>query len=154
MCTNIKINTSIIDDNGNTIPIHRFNFAIKYVATIEYVINDNKRNSIVFGTDAVFNTKYPTIKESIIEIINAQSEIDLIINRNLENYTLSRINYVDKAIIRLATYELKLAKNPHNIIIDEALELTKEYSNLDDGLQAKFNNRILDKIYQDLSNDK
>ena len=99
-------------------------------------------------------SEYNYIKETIKEINNNQINIDLIINKNLENYTLSRINYVDKAIIRLATYELQLGNIAHNIIIDEALELTKEYSNLDDGLQAKFNNRILDKIYQDLLNDK
>lgn len=100
------------------------------------------------------DSEYAFIKNTIREITQEQSNIDLIINRNLENYTLSRINYVDKAIIRLATYELQKADIPHTIIIDEALELTKEYSNLDDGLQAKFNNRILDKIYQDLVNDK
>lgn len=96
---------------------------------------------------------YEYIKETIKEINQNQINIDLIINKNLENYTLSRINYVDKAIIRLATHELISKKVPHNIIIDEALELTKEYSNLDDGLQVKFNNRLLDKIYQDLANE-
>ena len=96
---------------------------------------------------------YNYIKETIKEINNNQINIDLIINRNLENYTLSRINYVDKAIIRLATYELQLKQVAHNIVINEALELTKEYSNLDDGLQVKFNNRLLDKIYQDLANE-
>ena len=96
---------------------------------------------------------YDYIKETIKKINQNQINIDLIINRNLENYTLSRINYVDKAIIRLATYELQLKNVAHNIIINEALELTKEYSNLDDGLQVKFNNRLLDKIYQDLANE-
>ncbi len=98
--------------------------------------------------------EYEFIKITIKEIVNEQADIDVIINRNLENYSLSRINYVDKAIIRLATYELQKDNIPHTIIIDEALELTKEYSNLDDGLQAKFNNRLLDKIYQDLNNEK
>ena len=96
---------------------------------------------------------YEYIKETIKEINENQINIDLVINNNLENYTLSRINYVDKAIIRLATFELRNKQVAHNIIIDEALELTKEYSNLDDGLQVKFNNRLLDKIYQDLTNE-
>lgn len=96
---------------------------------------------------------YEYIKETIKEINKNQINIDLVINNNLENYTLSRINYVDKAIIRLATFELRNKQVAHNIIIDEALELTKEYSNLDDGLQVKFNNRLLDKIYQDLTNE-
>lgn len=99
-------------------------------------------------------SEYNFIKETIININKNKADIDILITRNLENYTLSRINYVDRAIIRLAAYELQLGSVAHNIIIDEALELTKEYSNLDDGLQTKFNNRLLDKIHQDLINDK
>jgi N utilization substance protein B len=99
-------------------------------------------------------SEYNFIKDTIININKNKADIDILITRNLENYTLSRINYVDRAIIRLAAYELQLGSVAHNIIIDEALELTKEYSNLDDGLQTKFNNRLLDKIHQDLINDK
>lgn len=98
-------------------------------------------------------SEYNYIKETIQNINKKQIDIDIIINRNLDNYTLSRINYVDKAIIRLATYELMQKQIAYNILINEALELTKEYSNLDDGLQVKFNNKLLDKIYQDLANE-
>ena len=99
-------------------------------------------------------SEYDYIKETIKNINKKQIDLDIIINRNLEGYTLARINFVDKAIIRLATYELSLKDIAHTIVINEALELTKEYSNLDDGLQVKFNNRLLDKIYQDLSNEQ
>ena len=35
----------------------------------------------------------------------------------------------------------------------EYLELTKEYSNLDDDKQVKFNNRLLDNICQGMKNE-
>ena len=93
------------------------------------------------------------IKESIKSIVNNLSEIDSIIENHLQKYTISRFNYVDRAIIRLATYELKNKLAPEQVIINEALELTKEYSNLDDDLQVKFNNKVLDNISKGLSNE-
>ena len=35
---------------------------------------------------------------------------------------------------------------PLNIIINEAIELTKTYSNLDDEKQHRFTNKVLDQI--------
>lgn len=93
------------------------------------------------------------IKESIKSIVNNLSEIDSIIENHLQKYTISRFNYVDRAIIRLATYELKNKLAPEQVIINEALELTKEYSNLDDDLQVKFNNKVLDNISKGLRNE-
>lgn len=93
------------------------------------------------------------IKESIKNIILNIEEIDTIIEKNLQKYTISRFNYVDRAIIRLATYELKNKLAPSQVVINEAIELTKEYSNLDDDLQVKFNNKVLDNISKGLSNE-
>lgn len=93
------------------------------------------------------------IKESIKNIILNIEEIDTIIEKNLQKYTISRFNYVDRAIIRLATYELKNKLAPSQVVINEAIELTKEYSNLDDDLQVKFNNKVLDNINKGLNNE-
>lgn len=75
-----------------------------------------------------------------------KKEIDFIISKNLEKYTISRLNLVDQAIIRIAVYEMKYTKTPHNIIINEALEISHEYSETDSDQSAKFNNSVLDKI--------
>lgn len=93
------------------------------------------------------------IKESIKNIILNIEEINTIIEKNLQKYTISRFNYVDRAIIRLATYELKNKLAPSQVVINEAIELTKEYSNLDDDLQVKFNNKVLDNISKGLNNE-
>ncbi len=73
-------------------------------------------------------------------------EINQIISASLTNYTLDRLSYVDRAIIRSATYEMKFEKIAKNIVIDEALLITREYSNLENNAQVKFNNRLLDVI--------
>ena len=73
-------------------------------------------------------------------------EIDKMIETHLFDYSLYRLSYVDRAIIRLATYELLKTTTPKQVIINEAVELTKIYSNLDDEKQHKFTNRLLDTI--------
>ena len=51
---------------------------------------------------------------------------------------------IDRNIIRLAAYEiLYMPKTPISVIIDEAVEISKAYSNKD---SSKFVNGILDKL--------
>ncbi|MCF7923528.1 MAG: transcription antitermination protein NusB [Candidatus Izimaplasma sp.] len=86
------------------------------------------------------------IKEIYIDVKSHLSEIDEFIEANLENWSLNRLNYVDLAIIRYAVYELMYLNHPKEIVMNEAVELTKKYSNLDDDKARKFNNRLLQNI--------
>ena len=72
--------------------------------------------------------------------------IDNIISSSLVKYTIDRLSYVDRAIIRIATCEMKIMELPKEVAINEALVITREYSNLDDEAQVKFNNRLLENI--------
>jgi N utilization substance protein B len=80
-------------------------------------------------------------------------DIDAIISDHLVNWTLDRLNLVDKAIVRFAVYEMKYTDIPAEIAIDEALNLTKTYSNLDDDKARKFNNKLLDTIKKGIDGD-
>lgn len=84
------------------------------------------------------------------QVIKELEQVDLLIEKNLFDYSLNRLNKVDKAIIRLATYELLKKELAHTIVINEAIELTKEFSNLDDAKQHRFTNKVLDQIYQSI----
>jgi N utilization substance protein B len=84
-------------------------------------------------------------KELAINTIKEVQKIDFIISVCLKNYTLNRLNLVDKAIVRLATCELLMGTDK-KIVINEALELTKEYSDQGDHKAVSFNNRLLDTI--------
>lgn len=93
-----------------------------------------------------------------VEIVNAVDDVwshvsylDDTIAKYLTGWTIDRLNYVDLAIIRNATYELLFTDLPAEVVIDEALELTKTYSNLDDDLAKGFNNKLLDSIYKGIS---
>ena len=76
-------------------------------------------------------------------------KIDDIISKSLVNYTITRLNLVDKAIVRLATYEL-LNNVDKKIVINEALEITKEYSDQGDHKAVGFNNKLLDSISKNI----
>lgn len=71
--------------------------------------------------------------------------IDEVIRTSIVNYNMSRLNLVDKAIIRLAVSEM-FTDTPREIIINEALEITKEFSDQGDHKAVSFNNSLLDKI--------
>lgn len=79
-------------------------------------------------------------------VIDHIDTIDRIIAINLENYPLDRLSFVDRNILRIGTYELMYTNTPKQIIINEIIELSKEYSEIKDFLSSKFNNSVIDKI--------
>lgn len=83
--------------------------------------------------------------EYVKNVENNLEKIDSIISESLVNYTIERLNLVDKAIIRLAVSEL-LNKMDRRIVINEALEITKEFSDQGDHKAVSFNNKLLDRI--------
>ena len=106
-------------------------------------------NQIVGG-----ETPEEEVNEELLAVFNQiqshYQDLDDVIIENLSNYTIVRLNYVDLAIFRVAVFEMKYQNLPSNVAINEALEITKKYSNLDDDQARKFNNRLLDKIKKHL----
>ena len=79
-------------------------------------------------------------------VVSNLDKIDDIIKNTLVNYTIDRLNAVDKAIVRVATAELIEGKLDKKIIINVALEITKLYSDNGTHKAVAFNNRLLDNI--------
>lgn len=100
----------------------------------------------IFGGEINSEEIPSEINQTFFDLREKYQDLDLIISSNLSNWTIDRLNYVDLAIIRYATYEMKYLKTPYQVAINEALEITKIYSNLDDDLAKKFNNRLLENI--------
>jgi N utilization substance protein B len=56
--------------------------------------------------------------------------LDEQIQKSAPDFPVDKINRVDLAILRLAIYELLIEKEvPQNVVIDEAVELAKEFAN-------------------------
>jgi N utilization substance protein B len=116
---------------------------ILYNADLNEISIEESKNNIVEDIDE--------LAFSLLELVeNNLEKIDEIIEKSLVNYSLSRLNKVDKAIIRLATAEMLDGKTPKKVIINEALEITKEYSDQGDHKATSFNNRLLENISKNL----
>lgn len=90
--------------------------------------------------------EYDYSEQMIKGVLENIESIDNIISNSLVKYTIDRLSYVDRAIIRLATYEMKFLNLAKEVAIDEALLITREYSSLENDAQVKFNNKLLDNI--------
>jgi len=87
-------------------------------------------------------------KEFAVKIFKGVREnadkIDALIEQYAKNWEIERMAAVDRNIIRLAAYEIMaMPETPINVIIDEAVEISKKYSTKD---SSKFVNGILDKM--------
>lgn len=69
------------------------------------------------------------VSEDAKVIISQKPLIDEHIVKAAPEFPIDKINKIDLAILRLAVYEMVLDKKaPSNVIIDEAIELAKEFS--------------------------
>ena len=76
--------------------------------------------------------------------LEALEDSDRLIADVADNWDLSRLAALDRAILRLAVYELNdLEEVPPKVTINEAIELAKKYSTAQSGA---FINGILDRL--------
>ena len=83
------------------------------------------------------------VRDVVYGVIKNIENIDKIITKYLDNWDLDRLGKTDKAILRLGRYEMLYYDTPKVVVINEAVELAKKYS--DDKI-VKLINAVLDKI--------
>jgi N utilization substance protein B len=77
-------------------------------------------------------------------VVDTVANVDPVIAESAEHWRIERMNVVDRLILRLAVYEfLHQPDTPARVIINEALELARTFSNDD---SVRFINGILDAI--------
>lgn len=86
------------------------------------------------------------MEELVRGTIANSSEIDRKIEAKAQHWRLDRMPVVDRNILRLAIFELSTKAVPPAVIIDEALELARQFSD-DDSLS--FINGVLDAVHRD-----
>ena len=76
----------------------------------------------------MFDFHKQKISEESKRIYSKIRTIDKYIEKAAPEFPVEKINKIDLAILRLAVYELLIEKRqPQRVIIDEAIELAKEY---------------------------
>lgn len=86
-------------------------------------------------------------RELLAKLAASEEQIDALIATHAPERPLSEINQVDLAIMRLIIFESQTEKTPKKVLVDEAVELAKEFGS---ETSAKFVNGVLGKIlFQD-----
>lgn len=105
---------------------------------ISYDIKDVIKENIDISNDFV--------TDAVIYIKENQDSISKLANKYMDSWNIDRLSKVDKAIISLAIYELINTDTPSVVAINEAIELSKKFS---DEKVTKLINGVLDKIYHE-----
>jgi transcription antitermination protein NusB len=119
--------------------------AVQALYMSEFTETVNKDGLDLFYTQ--FNIDAPCREFSstlILGTLGRVKKIDSIISNSSINWPLVRMARVDRAILRVAVFELFfLGDIPHNVSINEAIEVAKKFSSDDSPM---FVNGILDRI--------
>lgn len=92
-----------------------------------------------------FNKDSASNNQQIKDISSNLAKIDALISKNAPAWPISQLSPIDLATLRLAIWELLFAKKkePYKVIVDEAVEIAKEYGS---ETSASFVNGVLGTI--------
>ncbi|MGM9874998.1 MAG: transcription antitermination factor NusB [Bacilli bacterium] len=117
------------------------------IMVILYQIDFYKKENIEYNLEDVFHENLEMDNKYVKDIVNGvlenQDMIDETISKYLDNWDLDRLGKTDRAILRLSTYEMMYYDTPKVVVINEAVELAKKYS---DDKVVKLINAVLDKV--------
>ena len=84
--------------------------------------------------------------------LSSKKEIDALLGQHAANWDLKRMTAIDRNILRMAVAELRFCADvPFKVVIDEAVELAKQYGTDDSG---KFVNGVIDSIHKEMLQKK
>ena len=102
------------------------------IMVILYQLDFYVKEKIEYNLEDVFKENLEIDNTYVRDVVNGVLEniesIDKVISKYLENWDLDRLGKTDKAILRLGAYELIHYDTPKVVVINEAVELAKKYS--------------------------
>lgn len=110
-----------------------------------------KRRDIVRKLFAQSFTPQVEMPDRVQKILAKLNKIDKKIEKAAPTWPIEKLNKIDLAILRLAVYELGHEKTPPKVIIDEAVELAKEFGSDN---SPSFINGVLGTIYKGRGSSK
>lgn len=106
-----------------------------------------KSNNSEVPIDEIINNNMEVdnefVKDIVYGVITHKNDIDELANKNMNDWNIERIDKTGAEILRIGIFELKYTDTPEIVVINEAIELAKKYS--DDNVR-KIINAVLDKI--------
>ena len=120
------------------------------IIKVLYQINIYEEANIEYNKDDIIKelleVENSFVNETVSGIIKNNKKIESIANEYLKDWTIDRLSKVDQAILKLGIYELLYTETPSIVAINEAIELSKKYS---EEKVTKMINGVLDKIYHE-----
>ena len=111
------------------------------------IAKDQKLNVSIDDTiKANVEVENEFVKQVVYGCVTYKDKIDNLANKYMNDWSIDRIDKTGAAILRMAIYELMYTDTPEIVVINEAIELSKKYS--DDNVR-KIINAVLDKIIKD-----
>ncbi|HET6882843.1 MAG TPA: transcription antitermination factor NusB [Pirellulales bacterium] len=74
-----------------------------------------------------------------------RAELDQLLDRTADNWSISRMATTDRNVLRLGVYEILYSDTPARVAINEAVELAKRFGSAQ---SAQFVNGILDRFLE------
>lgn len=117
---------------------------------ILYQIEIMKKNNVSYDVDNLIKDNLDIesefVKEIVYGVTTSLDSINELANKYLKNWDISRIEETGASILRIALYEILHTDTPKIVVINEAINLAKKYS--DDNVR-KMINACLDKVVKD-----
>lgn len=107
----------------------------------QYDLLENKNLDELIKSNLKIDNEF--VKSICYGVINNLKEIDEMADKYIKDWTINRLDKPGAAILRISIYELLHTDTPAVVVINEAIELSKKYS--DDSVR-KIINAVLDKI--------
>ena len=125
------------------------------IIKILYQVYIYKEKKIDFNLKDLIKEQIETenefVESSLKGVLEKQETINELANKYMKDWNIDRIGKVDKAILSLAIYELLYTDTPDVVAINEAIELSKKYS---DEKVVKLINGTLDSImHKEVTNE-
>lgn len=141
----MKANRTITRENAMRVLYQIFLYKKNKIDYTTIGVIEEYMDNIPLEERKIINTEF--LKELVEGVLNNINDIDNNISKYLENWTIDRLGLTDQAIIRISVYELLYTNTPNLVCINEAIELSKKYS---DEKVSKMINGVLDKIYHEV----
>ncbi len=122
----------------------------KECMTILYQIDILRQNKVSYEIEDVikenmgFDNEF--VKDMVFGVMTRIDEIDELANSYLNNWDIKRLDKTGAAILRMGIYEMKYMDTPPVVVINEAIELAKVYTDSD---VVKMINAVLDKLLKE-----
>ncbi|NLC42274.1 MAG: transcription antitermination factor NusB [Erysipelothrix sp.] len=96
----------------------------------------------ILGDDGLLSDDFSGVIDNVLENIRNYRTL---LDQQLIDWTFERLGFIEQAILLLALAEQKVLDTPKSVIIDEAIILSKKFSDED---SYKLVNATLDKVIQ------